>query len=409
MRTLLYLSIFMISCSSLVAQVTVDATPTGKHAEAINGAKARRAEVKKHKQQYKETRNRIKAQQKARRRYKKEYQLLMEHKHDSVKALKRRLPDSLHWSLTLPDSSEIANEILSSTDFPEEYKLLLTTSMIFKDSLEIQPQKVNQAVIQKGKNLAEQVTRAYLPSELSNNGTALDPYTSKAGGLTAPNLSSRSKPNPNQISPEDAMELFDKMDSKQFQSVQQEIQQLKKKYSEIPDTRYPKEGTKRNSLGALPFWKRIDITGNLSLQSTDPLIVDGRVQLGYWMSKKWLVGVGMTVREQLNKQDSVSVLSGDGVGYSFFTRYNLPKNFFAWGEMEHQVNRSFFGSDQQRESRWQQAHLIGIGREFRIGIVQMLSLVMYDFNYQNNALHARPLVFRMGIRFTRTPGRGKKN
>ena len=73
--------------------------------------------------------------------------------------------------------------------------------------------------------------------------------------------------------------------------------------------------------------------------------------------------------------------------------------------MEWQVNKSFFGEGQQAAAHWQQAHLVGVGREFKVGFVQMLSMVLYDFNYRSNELHSRPLVFRMGVRFTKRPNK----
>lgn len=399
------------------AQVKVEATPTGRHAKALNTAKEKRAEAKRQKKQIKETKKQIKEQKRARELYLTKYDSLKTYKKDSFLITQRKLPDSLRWAnvstydslsldlISVEDSLAIANQVLTSTGFPEEYKeLVLTPPITLKSLKDLKPNNTDSVLLQKGERLGEQVAREYVPDDINvEGGTALNPFAEQASALSTPNLKSVSKPNPNLIKPDQAKQLFSKIDADQFQHAQAGIQKLKKKYSELPDTRYPEEGTKRNSLEDLPFAKRIDISGNVGLQSTDPLILDAKIQLGYWINKKLLVGVGLTVREQFNQQDSLSALTGDGFGNSIFVRYNLPKSFFAWAEMEWQVNRSFFGQEQSTPSRWQQAHLVGVGREFKVGIVQMMSIIMYDFNYKRNDLHSSPLVFRMGVRFTKRP------
>ena len=425
MRSLLLLVFFMI-CFGTFSQVKVEATPTGKHAKAVNTVKGKKAEVKRRKQQIKDTKKLIKEQKKARKLYLKKYDSIRSLQPDSIR-FRRDLPDSLKWTdVSLPDSLkwiqtslpdslkwvdvsmmdslQIAEQVLSSTGFPDKYKDLVLAPPITVDSLTRLPNNADSLLFEKGERLGEQIAKEYLPEDLaSQEGTSLDPFTDQASALSVPNLKKLSKPNPNLIKPDQAKELFSKIDPEQFQDAQENLQKLKKKYSQLPDTRYPEEGTKRNSLEDLPFSKRIDISGNVGLQSTDPLILDSKIQLGYWINKKWLGGVGLSVREQFNKEDSVSTLTGDGIGYSLFTRYNLPKSFFVWAEMEWHINRSFFGEGQQTPKRWQQAHLVGVGREFKIGILQMLSMVLYDFNYRSNDLHSRPLVFRMGVRFTKRP------
>jgi hypothetical protein len=70
--------------------------------------------------------------------------------------------------------------------------------------------------------------------------------------------------------------------------------------------------------------------------------------LGCWINKKWLGGAGITLREQFTAEDSTVTVSGDGHGYSLFTRYYIPKGFFAWAESEWQIDRSLLGGEQQQ-------------------------------------------------------------
>ena len=150
------------------------------------------------------------------------------------------------------------------------------------------------------------------------------------------------------------------------------------------------------------FKNRLYFGGNVGLQSTDPIIANANLQLGYWINKKWLTGLGIVLREQLGNVDSTSTPTGDGYGYSFFTRYDIKKGFFSWLEIERQINTSLFNNiETNLEPQWQSAYLAGIGKEFKIGFIHMMSMVLYDFNFKNNKLNARPFVFKIGVRFSK--------
>ena len=103
----------------------------------------------------------------------------------------------------------------------------------------------------------------------------------------------------------------------------------------------------------------------VGLASTDPVILDNKLQLGYWINKNWLAGCGVIAREKFGK-DTTNTLTGDTKGYSFFMRHDLFKGFYAWGELERQVNRSFFGSEGTANlpQEWQETYLLGLGVSF---------------------------------------------
>ena len=412
MLRILCVCIFLLSACWVSAQVKVGGTPTGKHAKAINTAKQTREEAKQRRAEAKHLKQRLKEQKKAKKLYTKKY--------DSIRS--QRL-DSLEITvLTKEDSIAISEEVLSQTNFPPEYEEFILRPI--KPDLTFDPkldstsvQGMDSVALAKGEALAEDVAKEYLPDELNaeqdpldglNNplegglSNPTDGLSNSTGNTTLPAVKTPSKPNPNLIKPDQAQALFKKIDPEQFQKAQADIQKLKKKYSELPDTRYPEEGKKRNSLEDLPFQKRLYFGGNLNVQSTDPFILDNNLQLGYWINKKWLGGVGVILREQFGNDATASV-TGDGYGYSLFTRYDIPKGFFAWAEVERQVNRSLFNNEQGGNSTWQSAYLGGVGREFKIGFVQMMSMILYDFNYRNNDLNARPIVFKFGVRFNKKP------
>jgi len=390
--TLFFILMFLVFATT--AQIEVDAKATGKHAKAINTAKETREEAKERRKEAKELKKKVKERKKARKKYKAKY--------DSAR---NRRMDSLNIKvISKEDSLQIAKEIFEETDLPEEYKELLEEPIALDStSNKNRINDLDSVALKKGEKIGENVAKEYMPDELGEQGDPLKGLSNPAPVLG--DIKPPSKPNPNLIKPEAAKELFEKIDPEQFKDAQANLQKLKKKYSKLPDSRYPEEGTKRNSLEKIPFKKRLYFGGNVSLQSTDPLILNTNLQLGYWINKKWMAGVGFILREQFNKEDTTSMITGDGHGFSLFTRYDITKGFFAWAEGEFQVNKSFFGSGDTRTttSTWERAYLLGIGREFKIGKVQLMSTMLYDFNYQNNDLNARPLVFRMGFRIGKKP------
>ncbi|MEQ6168570.1 hypothetical protein AAOE16_15350 [Ekhidna sp. MALMAid0563] len=395
MRWVWVFSVFLGISFHATAQVKFDAKPTGKHARAIDQAKSTKETAKSRREQVRILRE----QSKARALYKQKYDSIKSNRlnnisNDSLGA------DSLSVSLFLQrDSIAIAKLILEDSNFPPEYRDLIINPIEIEEALS--KEEADSIALAKATAVLGAEASKFLPDELEKPE---DPLSQFKDPLDDKNPESfLSPPNPNLVKPEAARELFKKVDLKQFKEAQTDIQKLKKKYNQLPDTRYPEEGTKRNSLEDIPFKQRIYFGGNISLQSTDPLILSTNLQLGYWINKQWLGGVGITLREQFTAEDSTALTTGDGHGYSFFTRYNLPKDFFAWVESEWQIDKSLFGGEQRISKGWQKAYLIGIGREFKIGFVQMMSMIMYDLNYQNNDLNVHPWVFRLGVRFTKEP------
>lgn len=412
MRSLPYLICLLLFAFGTRAQVKVGATPTGKHARVLNTAKASKEEIKERKEQAKQIQEQVKAREKYKRRFDKE----------KIKYQKRLRKDSLgqqwkvdslavDWGWSIQDSLRIAEEVWEKSKIPDEYREFVSKPPVFnRDSLSFELDSTAVANNRnRGEELLENKAKEYLPGELGQEGQ--DPLTSLPSnpvdglenpGLETPSVKKPSKPNPNLVKPEVARDLFKKIDPEQFQKVQQDITKLKKKYSSLPDTRFPEEGRKRNSLEDLPFKKRVYLGGQINLASTDPLILDANIQIGYWINKKWLAGTGLIVREQFNDRDSTS-LTKNSHGYSFFTRYDIKKGFFLWGESQRQVNRSLLNNESNLPVKWQEAYLLGVGREFKIGPVRMNSLVMYDFNYQSNTLNNRPWVVRLGFQLSKKP------
>ena len=134
----------------------------------------------------------------------------------------------------------------------------------------------------------------------------------------------------------------------------------------------------------------------VDLQSTDPLVLDANIQLGYQWTKKLSTGIGLLYREQFTSSDSTASVTGDAYGWSVFINYDIAKGFFVYGEAQQVINQPIFGETNLVKAK-EYAYLLGAGRKFSIGKRAKLSVMMlYDLNYKNNNLNQRPLVPRIG-------------
>jgi len=190
-------------------------------------------------------------------------------------------------------------------------------------------------------------------------------------------------------------DFFKNISPEEFAKSQVSMKTAKAKYLEVPDLSKQEEGIKRNSLEGKPLKDRLFLNGNITLQSTDPLILDMNIQLGYQWTKKFSTGVGLQLREQLNNRDSTSIV-GDGHGFSLFANYDITNGFFLYTEYQRVQTKSLFRESDVPVNR-QTAWLAGAGRRFSIARKVSISIMLlYDFNYKNNDLNSRPLTPRIG-------------
>ncbi|MEP1032220.1 hypothetical protein [Ekhidna sp.] len=190
-------------------------------------------------------------------------------------------------------------------------------------------------------------------------------------------------------------DFFENISPEEFTKSQLSLKTAKEKYAIIPDLSKEEEGIKRNSLKGTPLKNRLFINGNITIQSTIPIIFDSNIQLGYKWNKAFSMGVGLIIREQLSNRDSTS-LTGDAHGISLFANYDIMKGFFLYSEYQLVKNKSLF-QESSTSTSWQYAALAGAGRRFIISRRMSLSVsLLYDFNYKNNTLNQRPLTPRIG-------------
>ncbi|NQZ75142.1 MAG: hypothetical protein HRT61_03380 [Ekhidna sp.] len=158
---------------------------------------------------------------KARDAYKKQY--------DSIKFSKieqdfpesdRRspMPDSLQlYLITREDSLAIAEEILSSTDFPPEYNELIENPIEPPSSDDYA--KTDSVLLADALSVLENEAKKFMPDEFGDRQDPLANFQNPAAEVEQFSLPAR--PNPNLVKPDNAKKLFKKIDPEQLQNAQQ--------------------------------------------------------------------------------------------------------------------------------------------------------------------------------------------
>ncbi len=387
-----------------MAQVKFDVNVSDKHLRKVEKSKDARSKLKSYKNFYSKDSSR--AAKKAWKDYKKEHK-------DSLKAEGR-------WKEIKTHQKEILLGEYKVTD-PKKYVVDYTQFESPRDSVDRalqelsrrgdyeQVQKIYEAYGQYDSSYIEQFhpdsmlldsatlwnrfemkerLESYLPEELAQESDMKIDQQMIHGELDQYGQIQK-------IDRSGVADFFKNISPEEFTKSQLSLKSAKGKYSAIPDLSKEEEGIKRKSLEGTPFKNRLFLNGNIAIQSTDPVILDANIQLGYQCTKSLATGIGLIFREQINNRDSTS-LTGDAHGFSSFASYDIAKGFFIYSEYQLVKNTSLF-QESNLPSRWQYAALLGAGRKFNISKKISLSVsLLYDFNYKNNTLNQRPLVPRIG-------------
>ena len=403
MRFLVYL-IGLFFASVLLAQVKFDVNVSDKHLKKVEKSKDARSKLKSYKDFY--SKDSLKAAKKAWKTYRKDHK-------DSLKAIGK-------WKEVKAHQREILLGEYKLED-PKEYVVDYTQFEPPKDSVDWalqelsrrgdfeQVQKIYEAYGQYDSSYLEQFhpdsikldsttlidrfqmkerLESYLPPELAQESDLKIEQQMMHGELDQFGQIQK-------IDRSGVADFFKNVSPEEFTKSQLSLKTAKAKYSTIPDLSKEEEGIKRNSLKGTPLKNRLFLNGNIAVQSTDPVIFDMNIQIGYQWTKSLSSGVGLLLREQINNRDSTS-LTGDAHGFSSFTSYDIAKGFFLYGEYQLVKNKSLF-QESAVPSSWQHAVLLGAGRKFNISKKITLSVsLLYDLNYKNNTLNQRPLIPRIG-------------
>lgn len=404
-----FFKLILILCLGLIldqasAQVKFDVNVSDKHLKKVERSKDARSKLKAYKKAY--SKDSIKAAKKAWKAYKhaNKDSLKSVGKWKEVKAHKREFilgkytlkrpkeyevdfsqfdppEDSVDWAL---------QELARRGDFEQVQKIYEAYGQYdsaYMEQFHPDSMKLDSATLADRFQMKERL-QSYLPEELRQESDFKVAEQMKHGAVDEYG-------NIQQIDRSGVSDFFKNISPEEFTKSQLSLKAAKEKYAVVPDLSKEEEGKKRQSLEGSPLGDRIFLNGNITIQSTDPVILDTNIQLGYRWNKSFSSGIGLMLREQLSDRDSTS-LTGDAHGFSLFARYDIIKGFFVSSEYQLVKSKSLFQESRQ-PATWQYAALAGVGRRFNISDKVSLSVsLVYDFNYKNNNLNQRPLTPRIG-------------
>lgn len=395
---------FILSTYCCFSQITFDAKVSDRHLKKVEKSKDARSKLESYKKLY--SKDSAKAAKRAWRDYRKANK-------DSLKAIDKWEEAKLHqkelllgdYTLEDPkqyvvdhtqfeppkDSLDWAMQELSKRgDFAtvqEVYEKYGQYDSAYLDQFQLDSMQLDSSMLLNNMDLKQRL-ESYLPPELAQQSDLKIEQQILNGELDQFGQIKK-------IDRSGVKNFFNNISPEEFAKSQVSLQEAKEKFLELPNLDKQEEGIKRNSLKGTPLKSRLFLNGNVTLQSTDPIILDSNIQIGYKWNQKLSTGIGLLLREQFNDRDTSSV-TGDAHGISVFASYDITSGFYAYSEYQLVKNSSLF-AESEAITNWQYATLLGVGRKFSItNKISLSVLLLYDFNYRNNDLSQGPLTPRIG-------------
>jgi hypothetical protein len=194
----------------------------------------------------------------------------------------------------------------------------------------------------------------------------------------------------------------------QLGAAQQQLDQFKSKLSSLGgnsgDIDMP--DFKPKSLKTKTFFQRLEYGTNLQTQRSNlffPTTSDLALSVGYKLSKKSIVGIGMSYKLGWGKDIQHVAFSSQGIGVRSYADIQMKKSFYASGGFEYNYQQPFYSfAVVNNISGWQQSGLIGVSK-----IVSMKTKVfkktklqfLWDFLSYQQIPRAQPIKFRVGYSF----------
>lgn len=179
-------------------------------------------------------------------------------------------------------------------------------------------------------------------------------------------------------------------------AVAREVGQLFAKYSSFSSSTDLTGARSRTSLEGKSFFERISFGGNINVISTDPFTMDFTPQLGYRITSKFVVGLGVNYR----------ISFGDSIQYSSWpvNTTNTAINAFAsyeffgswYGYTESQFSRA---SVSESDAKWKGNYFVGLGKKFLVHPKLFMTLtLMYNLNPEaENPVYPQRFQLRVGF------------
>ncbi|MGB8192132.1 MAG: hypothetical protein WCF67_09450 [Chitinophagaceae bacterium] len=186
--------------------------------------------------------------------------------------------------------------------------------------------------------------------------------------------------------------------SKNLQQAQALLSQWKKDLNGGNDADLP--DFKPNSQKVKSFLKRLEFGSNLQTTKSNnyfPATSDLGFSIGYKLSDKNVIGIGVSYKLGLGKDIRHIAFSHEGLGFRTFVDIKLKGSFWLSGGGELNYRSAFSDFYMLKDySAWQRSALLGLSKKYRISKkVKGNMSVLYDFLHTQHPA-ARPVVFRIG-------------
>jgi hypothetical protein len=164
---------------------------------------------------------------------------------------------------------------------------------------------------------------------------------------------------------------------------------------------------KPKNLKTKPFWKRLEYGANIQSSKSNyfmPAETDIGLSMGYKLSEKSTIGLGVAYKVGLGKDIQHMTITGQGVDLRSYIDVKIKSSFYASGGFEYNYIKPFQDFRQLYDfNTWQRSALIGVSK-----IVSLKSKwakktklqLLWDMLYAQQVPKAgQPIKFRVGYTF----------
>jgi hypothetical protein len=152
---------------------------------------------------------------------------------------------------------------------------------------------------------------------------------------------------------------------------------------------------------AKPFGKRLSIRVNFQNERANsylPATTSTGFSLGYQLSRKSIIGLGLAYRVGWGQNWNQLRISHQGIGMRSFLDFSIKSGFYAHGAFEMNHWEGFRSLAQLKESSlWRSSGLLGLGKSYRVSRNYGGSIeILWDFLSYRNIPRTQPVIVRVG-------------
>ncbi|MBL7847074.1 MAG: hypothetical protein JNL40_06370 [Cyclobacteriaceae bacterium] len=181
-----------------------------------------------------------------------------------------------------------------------------------------------------------------------------------------------------------------------LETVVQKLGHLFSKYSSFSNSADLSDATSRSSLQGKSFYERITLGGNVNVISTDPFCMDFSPQLGFRITSRFVVGLGVNYR--ISFGDSIQYkgwsVSTTNRAIHAFASYAFLTSWYGYSEV--QLSAASFS---ESEAKWKGNYFVGLGKKFLVHPKMYMTLtLLYNLNPDNqNQIYPQRFQLRLGF------------